>query len=229
MRLVIVGPPNVGKSSLLNRLAGRETAIVTDIAGTTRDLVRDSIQLDGMPLHIIDTAGLRDTADPVEQEGIRRTHEALQTADAVLLLEDDRSPPGSEAVLRADLPSGINALVIRNKCDLSGNSAGFADEGVLRLSAKTGAGLGLLRDRLKQYAGFQDSESGAIIARRRHLDALERVQKALELAAAQAEAGHSELIAEELRQSQRALSEITGEISSEDLLDQIFSGFCVGK
>jgi tRNA modification GTPase len=227
MHLVIVGAPNVGKSSLLNALAGRETAIVTDIAGTTRDIVRDSIHLDGMPLHITDTAGLRETLDPVEQEGIRRAREALKSADLALILLDGREPATSEAVLCEELPAGCKVLVVRNKCDLSGQPAGFAGE-VLHLSAKTGAGLDELRGYLKKRMGFH-GESGQFMARQRHLDALEGARAALHLAARQSQARHGELVAEELRQAQQALGEITGEVRSEDLLARIFSGFCIGK
>lgn len=229
MRLVIAGPPNVGKSSLLNCLAGRETAIVTEIAGTTRDLVRDSIHLDGMPLHITDTAGLRETDDPIEQEGIRRAHQALQTADQALILRDDRETTPISPQLLAELPPTTPLLIIRNKCDLSGKPAGFTEEGSLRLSAKTGEGIPLLRQALKQRMGFHSGESGVFIARRRHLEALRQARRALEIALSQTVAKQSELVAEELRLAQRALGEITGQVSAEDLLARIFSSFCIGK
>jgi len=224
MRIVLVGEPNVGKSSLLNCLAGRDTAIVTPIPGTTRDVVRDQIQLDGMPLHITDTAGLRETDDPVEQEGIRRTQLALKEADLVILLLDDRHPDDKASLLaEIDQPP----LIIRNKIDLSGHDVGISEEGVLYLSAKTGAGIELLRAYLKEKMGLQTSSEGSFMARRRHLDALQRAKMALTIALNHAHA--TELLAEELRQAQEALGEITGEFSADDLLGQIFSSFCIGK
>jgi len=222
MRIVLVGEPNVGKSSLLNCLAGRETAIVTPIPGTTRDVVRDQIQLDGMPLHITDTAGLRETDDPIEQEGIRRTQLALKEADLVILLLDDRHPDDKATLLSEQAP-----LIIRNKIDLSGHDVGISEEGVLYLSAKTGAGIELLRAYLKEKMGLQTSSEGSFMARRRHLDALQRAKMALTIALNHAQA--TELLAEELRQAQEALGEITGEFSADDLLGQIFSSFCIGK
>ncbi len=226
MRIVLVGEPNVGKSSLLNSLAGRETAIVTPIPGTTRDVVRDQIQLDGMPLHITDTAGLRETDDPVELEGIRRTQLALKEADLVILLLDDRHPDDkAQASLLAEIEQ--SPLIIRNKIDLSGHNVGISEEGVLYLSAKTGAGIELLRAYLKEKMGLQTSSEGSFMARRRHLDALQRAKMALTIALNHAQA--TELLAEELRQAQDALGEITGEFSADDLLGQIFSSFCIGK
>ncbi|KHD08830.1 tRNA modification GTPase MnmE [Candidatus Thiomargarita nelsonii] len=224
MRIVLVGEPNVGKSSLFNCLAGRETAIVTPIPGTTRDVVRDQIQLDGMPLHITDTAGLRETDDPIEQEGIRRTQLALKEADLVILLLDDRHADDKTSLLsEIEQPP----LIIRNKIDLSGHGVGISEEGVLYLSAKTGAGIDLLRAYLKEKMGLQTSSEGSFMARRRHLDALQRAKKALTIALNHAQA--TELLAEELRQAQEALGEITGEFSADDLLGQIFSSFCIGK
>jgi tRNA modification GTPase len=226
MRIVLAGEPNVGKSSLLNCLAGRDTAIVTPIPGTTRDVVRDQIQLDGMPLHITDTAGLRETDDPVEQEGIRRTKLALKEADLVILLLDDRHPDDkAHASLLAEIHQP--PLIIRNKIDLSGHGVGMSEEGVLYLSAKTGAGVELLRAYLKEKMGLQSSSEGSFMARRRHLDALQRARIALTTSLNHAHA--SELLAEELRQTQEALGEITGEFSADDLLGQIFSTFCIGK
>jgi tRNA modification GTPase len=229
IHIVIIGTPNVGKSSLLNCLAGRETAIVTAIAGTTRDLVRDSIHLDGLPLHITDTAGLRETDDPVEQEGIRRAREALQHADAVLLMQDDRDPQPPDPAIRAVIPPQCACIIIRNKCDLSGQPAGFGADGALRLSAKTGNGVDALKQALKQHIGYHSSETGTLMARRRHLQALRQAGDSLALAFTQAQARRGELVAEELRQTQNALGEITGQVSSEDLLGRIFSTFCIGK
>jgi tRNA modification GTPase len=231
MTVVIAGRPNAGKSSLLNRLAGREAAIVTEIAGTTRDTLREYIQIDGMPLHIVDTAGLRDSEDIVEKEGIRRAHAEIEKADRVLLVLDDRDPMDGEILLKA-LPGHIPVTRIHNKIDLTGKPAGHVkerDESVIYLSAKTGAGLdGLLRH-LKASMGY-DSEAGDVfIARRRHLDAIDRADGCIKSAEAQRQTRAAELLAEELREAQLALSEITGEFTNEDLLDRIFSSFCIGK
>ncbi len=226
MRIVLVGEPNVGKSSLLNCLAGRETAIVTPLPGTTRDIIREQILIDGMPLHITDTAGLRQTEDPVEQEGIKRAKQAMQEADHILLLLDDRHPDDkANAELLANLPH--SPLIIRNKIDLTGHSAGLTENNTLYLSAKTGAGIEELRTYLKTKMGLQPATEGHFLARRRHLEALQRAQLALQTAATQLE--YWELLAEELRQTQQALNEITGEFTTEDLLERIFSTFCIGK
>jgi len=228
MHIVLAGAPNVGKSSLLNALSGRDTAIVTPIAGTTRDIVRDHILLDGMPLHIIDTAGLRETEDLVEREGIQRTRKAMAEADLVIVMLDDRHP---EDVPEAALLAEINTrhLVIRNKIDLSQHSAGLSDNGVLYLSAKTGAGMDALKALLRKQMGLETQSEGNFIARRRHLEALARAQEALHNAETQAAYRQSELLAEELRLAQVALGEITGAFTADDLLGQIFSSFCIGK
>jgi tRNA modification GTPase len=227
MRIVLVGEPNVGKSSLLNHLAGRETAIVTPIPGTTRDVVRDQIQLDGMPLHITG-AGLRETDDPVEQEGIRRTKLAIKEADLVILLLDDRHHEDQEnANLLAEWSQ--SPLIIRNKIDLSHHRAGMSADGVLYLSAKTGEGIGLLKAYLKDKMGLHSSTEGSFMARRRHLDSLQRTRNAFITALNHALTDQSELLAEELRQAQNARGEITGKLTTDDLLGQIFSTFCVGK
>lgn len=226
LHLVIIGKPNVGKSSLLNKLAQRDTAIVTDIPGTTRDLIRESIHLDGLPLHITDTAGLRDTNDPVEQEGIRRARQALQTADVVLLMCDDRDSQLPE--IPDNLPPQCHVLIVRNKCDLSEHSAGFINEQELRLSVKQDQGLNELKEWLKESIGFHH-EGGVFMARRRHLDALEKALFYLKQALEQIDLKNSELIAEELYQAQRYIGEITGQISADDLLGKIFSTFCIGK
>jgi len=227
MRIVLVGEPNVGKSSLLNCLAGRDTAIVTPIPGTTRDVVREQIQLDGMPLFMTDTAGLRETDDPVEQEGIRRTKLALNEADLVILLLDDRHPDDNNASLVAEINEP--PLIVRNKIDQSGHRAGMSADGVLYLSAKTGAGVEILKGYLKEKMGLHSSTEGSFMARRRHLDALQRTRMALTTALNHAHSYQSELLAEELRQAQQALGEITGEFTADDLLGQIFSTFCIGK
>ena len=238
MKVVIAGRPNAGKSSLLNALAGRESAIVTEIAGTTRDVLREHIHLDGMPLHIIDTAGLRDTQDKVEQIGIERAWAEIEQADRVLFMVDgtttDAVDPREiwpEFVDR--LPKNIGLTVVRNKADLTGEDLEPSQElghAVYRISAKTELGLPALREHLKACMGFQGNTEGGFMARRRHLDALERAAERLLVAREQLEvfvAG--ELVAEELRLAQESLSEITGEFSSDDLLGRIFSSFCIGK
>ncbi len=228
MRIVLVGEPNVGKSSLLNCLAGRETAIVTPIPGTTRDLVRDHIQLDGMPLHITDTAGLHETDDLVEQEGIRRTKRALKEADVVIVLLDDRhQDDNAHAGILAEIDQ--LPLIIRNKIDLSGHCAGMSEKGVLYLSAKTGEGIESLTSYLKEKIGLYSHTEGTFMARRRHLDALQRTSIALTAALNHAHTYQNELLAEELRLAQNALGEITGEFTTDDLLGHIFSTFCIGK
>lgn len=233
MTLVIAGRPNAGKSSLLNALAGRDSAIVTELPGTTRDLLREYIQLDGMPLHLIDTAGLRDSRDPVEQEGVRRAREQIEKADRVLWIFDDAEDPGHDAVDRSSLPPGLPLTLVRNKIDLTGRPAAIRDsagETEVAVSARNGAGLQLLRRHLKQKMGYQDSQQGEFIARRRHLDALRRASECL-LAGQQALLANysGELLAEDLRQAQNVLGEITGEFGSDELLGRIFAGFCIGK
>jgi len=233
MTLVIAGRPNVGKSSLLNALAGRESAIVTDIPGTTRDLLRERIQIDGLPLHLIDTAGLRESSDRVEQEGIRRARDEIRKADRILWIFDDREVPAYPDLDQENLPTEIPITRVRNKIDLTGQSPLLQEtaEGVeIALSAKTGKGIELLRDHLKQSIGYHSSQEGEFIARRRHLEALNIASKHL-LVGQQAllEEGSGELLAEDLRLAQQALSEITGEFSSDDLLGRIFSSFCIGK
>ncbi|HQD56647.1 MAG TPA: tRNA uridine-5-carboxymethylaminomethyl(34) synthesis GTPase MnmE [Candidatus Competibacteraceae bacterium] len=234
MTVVIAGRPNAGKSSLLNRLAGREAAIVTAIPGTTRDVLREQISIDGMPLHVIDTAGLRDSDDLVEQEGIRRAWAEIAAANCILMVVDDGlglSP--EEEALRERLPLETPVTVIRNKIDLSGRSPIVQESEwgtEILLSAKTEVGLELLREHLKACMGYHSSEEGVFMARRRHLDALEQATSALERAAYQLEVVHAgELVAEELREAQNALGEITGEFTSEDLLTRIFASFCIGK
>ncbi|WP_290635515.1 tRNA uridine-5-carboxymethylaminomethyl(34) synthesis GTPase MnmE [Aquisalimonas sp.] len=232
MTVVIAGRPNAGKSSLLNALAGDSPAIVTDIAGTTRDVLREHIQIDGMPLHVIDTAGLRNSDEPVEQEGIRRAWQAIETADRLLLVVDDRDGVGTpEREILARLPTGLPVTLIRNKADLSGAATGLdhgGDHDAVTLSAVSGAGLGDLREHLKDCMGYTAAESG-FIARRRHLDALVRTDTALAAAEQQLALGAGELVADDLRRAQDALGEITGSFTTEDLLGEIFSTFCIGK
>ncbi|WP_123422554.1 tRNA uridine-5-carboxymethylaminomethyl(34) synthesis GTPase MnmE [Gallaecimonas pentaromativorans] len=234
MRVVIAGRPNAGKSSLLNALAGREAAIVTDIAGTTRDVLREHIHIDGMPLHIIDTAGLRDTGDAVEKIGIERAWAEIEKADRVLFMVDaldtDATDPHAIWPDFVDrLPAGLGITVVRNKVELTGEQAGF-ENGILRLSAKTGAGVEALREHLKALMGFEGTSEGSFLARRRHLDALDSAQQHLDVGEEQLHGfAAGEILAEELRLAQMALSEITGEFSSDDLLGRIFSSFCIGK
>ena len=238
LNVVIAGKPNAGKSSLLNKLAGDEIAIVTDQPGTTRDVLRQQVHLDGLPLNLIDTAGLRTAADVVEAEGVRRAFAELRRADRVLYILDAAVPSGESnasdlaAELR-ELPQGVPVTVIFNKIDLSGAEAGVdesRDPPQVFLSARTGAGLDLLRAHLKNRAGYRSGDAGALSARRRHLDALDRA-RACVVQAAQilTETRAFELFAEELRRAQMALGEITGEFSSDDLLGEIFSSFCIGK
>lgn len=233
MTLVIAGKPNAGKSSLLNQLAGREAAIVTDIAGTTRDVLREHIQIDGLPLHIIDTAGLRDSPDRVEQEGIRRAWREIEQADRLLLVLDDRDHQDEHLVIEDKIPAHIGVTRIYNKIDLTGREAEIkiTPQGTeIALSAKTNAGLDLLRSHLKQIMGYEQSGEGQFMARRRHLDALQTAEQHLNSAyhcLHVLRAG--ELLAEELRAAQEALSQITGEFTADDLLGRIFSSFCIGK
>jgi len=237
LNVVIAGKPNAGKSSLLNKLVGDEIAIVTDQPGTTRDVLRQQVHLDGLPLNLIDTAGLRRTADVVEAEGVRRAHAELKRADRVLYLLDatqlGESSASDLAVELHELPRGVPVTLIYNKIDLSGAQASVdesRDPPQVFLSVRTGAGLDLLRSHLKSRAGYRSGDSGALSARRRHLDALERARACVAQAAQTlAETRAFELFAEELRLAQLALGEITGEFSSDDLLGEIFGSFCIGK
>ena len=232
MNVVLAGRPNAGKSSLMNRLTGEDTAIVTAQPGTTRDLLREQIAIDGMPLHVIDTAGLREAGDVVEVEGMRRARRAMEEADQVLLIIDAARESATE-FRQADLPDGASLTVVRNKIDLTGAAADRADhEGitVISVSALTGAGIDLLREHLKGLMGFQAAGEGAFSARRRHLDALKNARAHLEEAVIQLQTFRAgELVAEELRLAQQDLGSITGEFSSDDLLGEIFSSFCIGK
>lgn len=238
MKVVIAGRPNAGKSSLLNALAGREAAIVTDIAGTTRDVLREHIHIDGMPLHIIDTAGLREATDEVERIGISRAWTEIEQADRIILMLDSSDPESQDPEkvrleFLAKLPTNIPLTIVRNKIDLSGEQVGLSEENhcpVIRLSAQTQQGVELLREHLKQAMGFQTSIEGGFLARRRHLEALEKAAQHLELGLVQLTEFHAgELLAEELRLVQNDLSEITGQFTSDDLLGNIFSSFCIGK
>ena len=232
-QVIIVGQPNAGKSSLLNLLSGQEAAIVTEVAGTTRDIIREKIDIDGLLVELIDTAGLRDNPDQIEAEGIRRARKAIKNADAVLWIQDaSKKEEESLAALGEELPGDVPLITVVNKIDLTGLSAGFANDQplVVNISAKTGAGTAALRDEIRKLAGHKDTGEGSFTARRRHVEALRKAKdhfdtgkKALD------ESKAGELLAEELRLAQEALAEITGEFTSDDLLGKIFSEFCIGK
>lgn len=239
LTVVIAGKPNAGKSSLLNALAGFEAAIVTDIEGTTRDVLKEHILIDGMPLHIIDTAGLRDSPDIVEQEGIRRAWQAIHHADAILLVVDSSTAEleNSQAIwpeFTNQLNQNDHLTVIANKCDLVNSPAKLTQDTqgntLIHLSAKQKIGIDLLREHLKNLAGFSQESEGGFTARRRHLDALEKAMAYLQNGKTQLlNAGAGELLAEDLRYCQQHLNEITGEFTADDLLGRIFSSFCIGK
>jgi tRNA modification GTPase len=238
MKVVIAGRPNAGKSSLLNSLVGKESAIVTDIAGTTRDVMREHIHIDGMPLHIIDTAGLRESADEVEKIGIERAWAEIKTADRVLFMldattTDSQDPYQIWPEFIEQLPSTVGLTVVRNKADLTGETLETTEKNqhpVYRISAKTGLGLQPLKDHLKDIMGYQGSTGGGFMARRRHLEAIDNAETHLLEGKVQLEEYQAgELLAEELRLTQQYLSEITGEFTSDDLLGRIFSSFCIGK
>jgi|TARA_R110001583_G_scaffold53982_3_gene165993 tRNA modification GTPase len=234
MTVVIAGRPNAGKSSLLNALAGRESAIVTNIAGTTRDVLRENILIDGMPLHIIDTAGLRDSEDLVEQEGIKRAWTEIANADRILLVIDSQTVEAESDAIPSELQPFIDQQklsIIYNKCDLSGHQVAIDNSEISRiyLSAKHAKGIDLLREHLKSCVGYNDGDT-PFIARRRHIEALNLGREHIHAGEQQLlNYNAGELLAEELRIAQQALAEITGEFSSDDLLGRIFSSFCIGK
>ena len=240
MKVVIAGRPNAGKSSLLNSLVGKESAIVTDIAGTTRDVMREHIHIDGMPLHIIDTAGLREGADEVERIGIERAWTEIRNADRILFMLDATTTDAEDPReiwpdFIDDLPNNIGLTVVRNKADLTGEVLSEVTEkecgySVYRISAKTGLGVEQLKQHLKDIMGYQGNVEGGFMARRRHLEAIDHAERHLLEGKIQLEEYKAgELLAEELRLSQHFLSEITGEFTSDDLLGRIFSSFCIGK
>ncbi|HMY07496.1 MAG TPA: 50S ribosome-binding GTPase, partial [Accumulibacter sp.] len=230
LHVVLVGQPNVGKSSLLNRLAGDDLAIVTPVAGTTRDALKSSIQIEGIPLHVIDTAGLRETEDEVEKIGIARTWREIERADVALLLIDARHGIGkAEHAILERLPSTLRRITIENKIDVTGRTPARHEgpEGVvLSLSAKMGQGIELLQKELLSVAGWHQAED-VFIARERHLAALRDASAYLD--AAERQLPQLELFAEEMRLAQQALCRITGEFSADDLLGEIFGRFCIGK
>jgi tRNA modification GTPase len=234
MSIVIAGRPNAGKSTLLNQLAGSETAIVTEIPGTTRDVIKVHIELDGLPLHIIDTAGLREGADIVEQEGIRRAWDEIAQADRILYMLDagEHQPDEKDPLLEKLQQAGPGITIVYNKMDLAPKDHRFSSEhnDQIAISAKTGAGVDVLRQHLKSCVGFENIGDGGFMARRRHLDALERALEHVQKGKQQLlENSAGELLAEELRQAQQCLATITGEYSADDLLGNIFSSFCIGK
>jgi tRNA modification GTPase len=229
-QVVIVGKPNAGKSSLMNRLSGEDTAIVTEIAGTTRDVLREQINVNGLAVELVDTAGLRENPDRVEAEGIRRARNAMANADAVLWIQD-ATDAGHDALDEA-LPHDIPVTIVRNKIDISGDEPGVVegDPPCVMLSAKTGAGVDALHERIQALAGFRDTGEGAFTARRRHVHALRAAAGHFEAGRAALETGRAgELLAEELRLAQQELGSITGEVTSDELLGRIFAAFCIGK
>lgn len=236
-QVVIVGRPNVGKSSLLNLLSGQEAAIVTEVAGTTRDILREQINVDGLLIELIDTAGLRDNPDQIEAEGIRRARAAIKSADAVLWIQDASAKENaieneSLSALGEDLPANVPVITVRNKTDLTDEDPGlqYQQPLTLNVSAKTGAGTDALREQMLKLAGHKDLGEGAFTARRRHIDALGRAEAHFQAGRnALEEAKAGELLAEELRLAQEALGQITGSFTSDDLLGKIFSTFCIGK
>lgn len=226
--IALVGRPNVGKSSLLNRLSGEEVALVSDVPGTTRDVIRQAIQIRGVPLHIMDTAGLRSSEDEVENMGMARTHQTLQRADLILLLLDGSAGLSTkDEEILASFPAEIPHLLVYNKADLLGDKNLALRADAISISAKTGRGIEALRDRMLKLIGWQNQESGAFIARERHLNALHLAQAHLDQATMVLE--HPELFAEELRLTQHELNSITGKFTADNLLGEIFSRFCIGK
>lgn len=226
--VALVGQPNVGKSSLLNRLSGEEIALVSDVPGTTRDVIRQAIQIHGVPLHILDTAGLRTSHDEVENMGMARTHQTVQRADLILLLLDaTHGCSEDDLAIISSFPAGVPLLRVFNKADLLSGKPGDPDEGEIYISAKSGFGIESLREQILKFVGWRDQESGIFIARERHLNALNLAFTHLEQAAGLL--SQPELFAEELRLTQQALNSITGKYSADDLLGDIFSRFCIGK
>lgn len=237
MRVVIAGKPNAGKSSLLNALSGKDSAIVTDIEGTTRDVLKEQINIDGMPLHVIDTAGLRESTDQVEQIGISRAWKEIEQADRILLVVDACDLSNQENLVWPEFIQKLNRsdhlTLIRNKVDKLSEDSSISNEGdfpIISLSAKSGSGLNLLRDHLKACVGYDSGNEGSFTARRRHLQAIEKALDSIHLGRAQlVDMNAGELLAEELRIAQEHLGSITGKFRPDDLLGEIFSSFCIGK
>ena len=231
LHVAIAGKPNAGKSSLLNALTKQPSAIVTDIAGTTRDVLKETIHVDGMPLHIIDTAGLHNSEDIIEQEGIRRAYTEINNADVVLLVFDTKDELPDFSIL-PDLVKNKPIICIRNKIDLintKSNVNKLDNQLEVWLSAKNGDGVDLLRKALAEFAGLNSAGEGVFLARKRHIDSIDQTLIYINSALEQLEGGASELVAEDLRQAGMSLGQITGEFSSDDLLGEIFSSFCIGK
>ena len=231
IHVAIAGKPNAGKSSLLNMLTKESSAIVTDIAGTTRDVLKETIHIDGMPIHIIDTAGLHDSDDVVEQEGIRRAHNEINNADIILLVFDSRDSKANLSIL-PDSVKNKPKILVRNKIDLAGHKSSVKKVGnitEISISAKNGDGIDTVREFLSEFAGLNSGIEGVFVARKRHLDAIEETLEFINSASSQLNSGSSELVAEDLRQAGMKLGQITGEFSSDDLLGEIFSSFCIGK
>ena len=232
MTVVIAGKPNAGKSSLLNQLAESETAIVTDIPGTTRDVLREHIQIDGLPLHVIDTAGLRESEDVIEQEGVKRAWKEIEKCDRLLYVIDSQTEEYLPEDIYKQIPKATGISVVLNKTDLSGEQNRIVEKDnytEIYLSASSGEGIELLRQHLKQCMGYERHTEGQFIARRRHITALNNASEHLNIATQCLRNNTGELLAEELKLAQSELSSITGEFSSEDLLGRIFAGFCIGK
>lgn len=231
IHVAIAGKPNAGKSSLLNSLTKQPSAIVTDVAGTTRDVLKETIQIDGMPIHIIDTAGLHNSDNIIEQEGIRRAHTEINNADVVLLVYD----ASDKSVDLSILPESVKdkpKIVIKNKIDLTGSKAGIQNiqnNPEISISAKNGDGINIVRKALADFAGLNSNTEGVFLARKRHIIAINETLSFINSAISQLDGGASELVAEDLRQAGMHLGQITGEFSSDDLLGQIFSSFCIGK
>jgi tRNA modification GTPase len=232
MSVVIAGKPNAGKSSLLNRLAGTDTAIVTDIPGTTRDVLREHIQIDGLPLHVIDTAGLRESDDVIEQEGVRRAWKEIERSDRLLYVIDSQIDDDIPDEIYNQIPPHTGLSLIFNKTDLSGERCRIDDNQervAVYLSAHTGEGMDFLKQHLKQCMGYERHTEGQFIARRRHMAAIDSAARHLDSALDLLQNNTGELLAEELRFAQQDLSSITGEFTSDDLLGRIFADFCIGK
>lgn len=232
MTVVIAGKPNAGKSSLLNQLAQSETAIVTDIPGTTRDVLREHIQIDGLPLHVIDTAGLRESEDVIEQEGVKRAWKEIEKCDRLLYVIDSQTKEALPEDINKQIPEATGISVVFNKTDLSGEENRVVEKDnktEIYLSASSGEGIDLLRRHLKQCMGYERHSEGQFIARRRHITALNNASNYLKKASQCLKNNTGELLAEELKLAQNELSSITGEFSSEDLLGRIFADFCIGK